>query len=166
MGPLVSSEQADRVLGFIETAVHDGGALVAGGHRPSEAPLQAGHFVQPTVIDRVPTTSRAYQEEIFGPVLSVTSFTDVEEAVRAANGTRFGLFAALWTRDLATAHTFARRLHAGMVSVNEPPNTFPQTPFGGVKESGLGFEQGRRAIEFYTRTKNVMVNVALPRKKG
>ncbi len=166
MGPLVSAEQAERVLGFIEMAVHDGGSLLTGGQRPSGAHVQVGNFVQPTVIDHVPSTSRAYRDEIFGPVLSVSAFTDVEEAVRAANDTRFGLFAALWTRDLATAHTVARRLQAGMVSVNEPPNTFPQTPFGGVKESGLGFEQGRRAIEFYTRTKNVLVNVGLPGKKA
>ena len=138
MGPLVSLEQAERVMRFIETAMGDGGALVTGGRRPTEGPLANGSFVEPTVIDQVPARSAAYQEEIFGPVLSVTSFTETDDAVRAANETRYGLFAALWTRDLATAHTVARRLQAGMVSVNEPPNTFPQTPFAGVKESGLG----------------------------
>ena len=166
MGPLVSAGQAERVLAFIETAVHDGGSLVVGGHRPSAQALRAGNFVEPTVIDQVPPTSQAYREEIFGPVLSVTSFQEVDEAIRAANDTRYGLFASLWTRDLTTAHTVTRRLQAGMVSVNEPPNTYPQTPFGGVKDSGLGFEQSRRSVEFYTRTKNVMVNVALPRKKA
>ena len=166
MGPLVSQEHAERVLGFVQAAVKDGGSLVTGGHRPSGEPLQKGSFVEPTVIDRVPPSSPAYREEIFGPVLSVTSFKDTDEAIRAANDTRYGLFAALWTRDLTTAHTVARGLEAGMVSVNEPPNTFPQTPFGGRKDSGLGFEQSRRSVEFYTRTKNVLVNVALPRKKA
>lgn len=166
MGPLVSGEQADQVLGFVGTAVHDGGKVIAGGARPSEERLRAGHFVQPTVIDAVPSSSRAYREEIFGPVLSVTSFTDLEEAIRTANDTRYGLFAAMWTRDLAIAHSVARRLQAGMVNVNEPPNSYPQTPFGGVKDSGLGFEQGRRAVEFFTRTKNILVNVGLPKKKG
>ena len=166
MGPLVNVEQAERVVGFIDSAVSDGGTVIAGGGRATDGVLAAGSFVRPTVIDRVPSTSRAYREEIFGPVLSVTSFQETEEAIRAANDTRYGLFAALWTRDLATAHTVARRLNAGMVSVNEPPNTFPQTPFGGVKDSGLGAEQGRRSVEFYTRTKNVMVNVGVPRKKA
>lgn len=166
MGPLVNLEQAERVMEYIGVALKDGGTLVTGGERPKESPLAAGSFVRPTVIDHVPASSRAYREEIFGPVLSVTSFQDTEEAIRAANDTRYGLFAALWTRDLATAHTIARRLRAGMVSVNEPPNTFPQTPFGGIQDSGLGSEQGRRSVELYTRVKNVMVNVGVPRKKG
>ena len=166
MGPLVSREQADLVLGFIEAARQDGGSVVVGGSRATEGALAHGHFVQPTVIDRVPASSKAYREEIFGPVLSVTSFSEVDEAVHAANDTHYGLFAALWTRDLATAHTVARRLEAGMVSINEAPNTFPQTPFGGVKDSGLGSEQGRRSVEFYTRTKNVLVNVGVPKKKA
>jgi aldehyde dehydrogenase (NAD+) len=117
------------------------------------------------VLDAVPPRSRAVQDEIFGPVLSVFSFRDAEEAIRIANDTRYGLFAALWTKDLATAHTVSRRLEAGMVSINEPPTTFPQTPFGGFKESGIGFEQGTKVLESYTRQKNVIVNLGSPRKK-
>lgn len=166
MGPLVSPDQAERVLSFIETAVTDGGSIVSGGHRPKEEKLRRGNFVEPTVIDAVPGASRAYREEIFGPVLSVTPFGEVEEAIRAANDTRYGLLAALWTKDLTTALPVARRLEAGMVSVNEPPNSYPQTPFGGLKDSGLGFEQGRRSVEVFTRLKNVMVNVAVPRKRS
>ncbi|EQD28070.1 Aldehyde Dehydrogenase, partial [mine drainage metagenome] len=107
------------------------------------------------MLDQVPGESRAVREEIFGPVLSVFSFKDAEDAIRIANDTRYGLFAAMWTKDLAIAHTVSRRLEAGMVSINEAPNTFPQTPFGGFKESGIGFEQGTRALESYTRRKNV-----------
>ncbi|MGD0719038.1 MAG: aldehyde dehydrogenase family protein [Thermoplasmata archaeon] len=165
MGPLVSAEQAARVLDYVRSAVSDGGALVTGGERPTEPRLAHGHFVRPTVLDAVPPRSRAVQDEIFGPVLSVFSFRDAEEAIRIANDTRYGLFAALWTKDLATAHTVSRRLEAGMVSINEPPTTFPQTPFGGFKESGIGFEQGTKVLESYTRRKNVIVNLGSPRKK-
>lgn len=165
MGPLVSSEQATRVLEYVQSAVSDGGTLVSGGGRPTEPELAHGNFVRPTVLDRVPPSSRAVREEIFGPVLTVVSFRDPEEAIRIANDTRYGLFASVWTKDLATAHTVSRRLEAGMVSINEAPTTFPQTPFGGFKESGIGFEQGTRVLDLYTRRKNVIVNLGSPRKK-
>ena len=83
-----------------------------------------------------------------------------------ANDTPYGLLSAVWTRDLVTAHTVARRLESGMVVVNESPTTYPQTPFGGFKSSGVGFEQGSRALETFTRRKNVLVNVGAARKKG
>ena len=166
MGPLVSAEQADRVLGFVETARSDGGTVVAGGGRPTDPALAPGHFVRPTVLAQVPSSSRAVREEIFGPVLSVFGFDEIDDAVRIANDTRYGLFAAIWTRELGTAHSLARRLEAGMVNVNESPNTFPQTPFGGVKDSGVGAEQGRESVLAYTRTKNVMIHLGAARKRG
>jgi aldehyde dehydrogenase (NAD+) len=166
MGPVVSREQAESILEYVRIATSDGGSVVAGGRRADDPKLADGNFVLPTVLDGVPASSRAVREEIFGPVLATTGFTDVEEAIRAANDTRFGLFAALWTRDLASAHTVARRLEAGMVAINESPITFPQTPFGGFKESGLGFEQGIRSLEPYTHRKNVVVNVGMPKKKS
>jgi aldehyde dehydrogenase (NAD+) len=166
MGPLVSREHAAHVLEYVETARSDGGHVLTGGARSPDPRLAAGNFVLPTVLTDVPVTSRAVREEIFGPVLSTFSFTDVEEAVRIANDTRYGLFAALWTRDLGTAHSVARRLEAGMVSVNEAPTSFPQTPFGGYKESGIGFEQGVRVVENYTRRKNVMINLGAPKKRA
>ncbi|EQD54625.1 Aldehyde Dehydrogenase, partial [mine drainage metagenome] len=122
--------------------------------------------LQPTVLADLAPTSRAAQEEIFGPVLATFPFQDADEAVRLANQTHYGLCAALWTRDLGTAHTIARRIEAGMVIVNEAPVTFPQTPFGGYKQSGLGSEQGRHALESYLRTKNVSVNLGASRKKA
>jgi aldehyde dehydrogenase (NAD+) len=166
MGPLVSKEHAERVLGYVEDARRDGGKVVTGGAKADDPRLAAGNFVRPTVLADVPPTSRAVREEIFGPVLSVFSFTDPEEAIRVANDTPFGLMAALWTRDLATAHSVARRLESGMVVVNEAPVTFPQSPFAGVKGSGLGFEQGARALEPFSRRKNVLMNLGTPKRKG
>ncbi len=166
MGPLVSREQAARVLEYVEVARRDGGTVVTGGSKPDAERLAAGNFVRPTVLADVPTTSRAVREEIFGPVLAVSSFSDVEEAVRGANDTPYGLLAALWTRDLATAHSVARRLESGMVVINEAPVTFPQTPFAGAKASGLGFEQGAHALEPFTRRKNVLVNLGPPKRKA
>jgi aldehyde dehydrogenase (NAD+) len=165
MGPLVSREQEAKVLEYVQAAKADGGTVLTGGEKASEPPLAAGNFVRPTVVADLPPTSRVVREEIFGPVLSTFSFREVDEAVRLANETPYGLFAAVWTRDLAHAHQLARRLEAGMVVVNEPPLTFPQTPFGGFKESGLGSEQGMRVVENYTRAKNILVNIGIPKKK-
>jgi len=166
MGPLVSKEQAERVLDYVRDARESGGKVVTGGEKADEPALSAGNFVRPTILADVPTSSRAVREEIFGPVLTVFSFADTEEAVRRANDTPFGLLAALWTRDLATAHSVARRLESGMVVVNDSPTTYPQTPFAGVKSSGVGFEQGIRALDTFTRRKNVLVNVGTSRKKA
>ena len=166
MGPLVSREQAERVLDYVRDAKENGGRVLAGGSKVDTPPLAAGNFVRPTVLADVPTSSRAVREEIFGPVLVVASFSDTEEAIRAANDTPYGLLSALWTRDLATAHTVARRLESGMVVVNDSPTAYPQTPFAGVKSSGVGFEQGVRALDTFSRRKNVLVNVGLARKKA
>ena len=166
MGPLVSREHAERVLEYVEEARSHGGKIVAGGRKVSEPPLADGNFVRPTVLAEVPPDTRAVREEIFGPVLSVATFSDADDAVRQANDTTYGLLGTVWTRDLATAHSVARRLETGMVVVNEAPTSYPQTPFAGFKGSGLGFEQGRHAIEPFTRQKNVLVNLSLPKKKG
>ncbi len=165
MGPLVSREQSTRVLEYVRSARDDGATVVTGGGPPDDPRLADGNFVRPTVVADLPPTARAAREEIFGPVLSTFDYDDVDEAVRLANDTPYGLFAALWTRDLALAHQLARRLEAGLVVVNEPPRTFPQTPFGGFKESGLGSEQGIGVVTSYTRVKNVLVNVVLPKRK-
>jgi aldehyde dehydrogenase (NAD+) len=166
MGPLVSAEHLAHVLGFVDEARDRGATVVAGGTRLRDPPLADGNFLRPTILADVPPAARALKEEIFGPVLSVLPFSDVDEAVGLANDTPYGLLGALWTRDLATAHSVARRLETGMVVVNEAPTTFPQTPFAGVKASGIGFEQGRLAPETYTRRKNVVLHLGAPRKKG
>ncbi|HTT16311.1 MAG TPA: aldehyde dehydrogenase family protein [Thermoplasmata archaeon] len=166
MGPLVSREQEARVLDYVRAAREDGGRLVTGGAKATGGTVADGNFVQPTVLDGLDPGSRAVREEIFGPVLATFSCADLEEGIRLANATAFGLCAGVWTRDLATAHYAARRLEAGIVVVNEPPLTFPQTPFGGHKESGLGSEQGIGVVAGYTRTKNVLLNVAVPKRKA
>jgi len=99
------------------------------------------------------------REEIFGPVLTVTTFEGEEDAIRKANDSEYGLWAGVWTRDLRRAHKVAGRLEAGIVAINEEPTTFPQTPFGGFKKSGNSSEQGMDAIATYVRVKNVSVNL-------
>ncbi len=166
MGPLVSREQKERVLGYVEGAQSEGARVVTGGAPYPEGPLARGNFLPPTVLDGVAPDSRVVREEIFGPVLSVLPFDGLDDALRLANATEFGLLGSVWTRDLAVAHQVARRLECGMVMINDPPASFPQSPFAGVKESGIGSEQGRASVEFYTRRKNVVVNIGLPRTKG
>jgi len=98
-------------------------------------------------------------DEIFGPVLSITKFRTVEDVVAMANESEYGLYGGIWTSNLKTAHDVASKLQVGVVAINEYLVTFPQTPFGGYKESGMGFEQGIRSLQYYTRTKNVSVNL-------
>ena len=166
MGPVVSAEQRARVLGFVDGARRAGATVLTGGVPYADGALARGNFVPPTVIDGVEPSMAVVREEVFGPVLTAQSFGSVEEALRLANDSAYGLLASVWTRELATAHTVAQRLDCGMVTINDPPSTYPQAPFAGTKQSGLGFEQGRRAIEFFTRRKNVLLHIGLPRARS
>ncbi|WP_049986051.1 aldehyde dehydrogenase family protein [Halobellus rufus] len=157
MGPAVSEDQRQEVLDYVETGIEEGATLETGGSVPEDR--EQGYFIEPTVFTDVDNEMTIAREEIFGPVLSVIEFSDYEEAVEIANDSPFGLSAGVWTSDLSTAHNMAKRLEYGMVSINEYPQTFPQTPFGGVKESGIGREQGTEAIGEYTQAKNVNVNL-------
>jgi aldehyde dehydrogenase (NAD+) len=159
MGPQVSRGQQQRVLEYIEAGKAEGAKLVAGGSPPMEKELAVGAFVRPTVFDDVSPEMRIAREEIFGPVLAVQTFRDWNEAVALANKSSFGLQASIYTKDLSTALLTAKSLQAGMVSINEGPVTFPMTPFGGVKDSGVGREQGIQAAYDYTRVKNVTVRL-------
>jgi aldehyde dehydrogenase (NAD+) len=159
MGPLVSRDQAERVLAAIEEGRAKGASPTAGGGKPDGEALRAGNYVSPTLFEDPPMETRVAREEVFGPVLAAWRFHDLEEAILKANETPYGLSAGLWTQDLSRAHAIARRLEAGMVSINEYPVTFPQTPFLGWKQSGLGAEQGLDALLFYTHVKNVLVNL-------
>ncbi len=159
MGPVVSREQERAVLGYVDTGTGEGAKLLTGGTKVTDGELAAGNFLAPAVFDGVTPDMRVAREEIFGPVLAAMSFRTVDDLIDAANSVEYGLAAGVWTKDLRTAHTVAARLAAGMVSVNEFPLTFPQTPFVGWKHSGLGFEQGFDAVRFYTRLKNVNVNL-------
>ena len=160
MGPVASKARQETVLGYIKDGVAEGAKLLCGGKRPSDPKLQHGSFVEPTIFEDVTGEMKVGCDEIFGPVLSITKFRTVDEVVSMANETDYGLYGGIWTSDLKTAHDVASKLQVGVVAINEYLVTFPQTPFGGYKESGIGFEQGIRSLQYYTRTKNVSVNLA------
>ena len=157
MGPAVSDDHRQEVLEYVQTGIEEGATLETGGSIPDDR--ERGYFIEPTVFTDVDNGMTIAREEIFGPVLCVIEFSDFEEAMTIANDSPFGLSAGVWTTDLATAHDAASRLDYGMVSVNEYPQTFPQTPFGGAKESGIGREQGTEAIAEYTQSKTVNINL-------
>ena len=159
MGPLVADSHRKRVAGYVELGLGEGATLAAGGSAPDGGALAAGYFYSPTILDGVEQGMKVNREEIFGPVLTVTTFDRMEEAVTKANDTEFGLWAGVWTNDVRKAHRMARLIDAGIITVNEEPITFPQTPFGGFKRSGNSSEQGMDAISTYVRTKNVSINL-------
>lgn len=158
MGPLTSTLHRDRVLSYVEVCREEGGEILTGGQAPDAPELAKGCFVEPTVVRPVPG-SRVQQEEVFGPFVSVATFSDDDEALALANDTVYGLGSGLWTRDVARAHRFAREIHAGMVWINCYKRVHPGSPFGGVGESGYGREMGFEAMREYTQPKSVWVNV-------
>lgn len=158
IGSMVSQGQRKSVLGLVQKGTDAGAKVVLGGKAPADPTLAAGAFVEPTILTGVEAKSPVWREEIFGPVLSVMPFSTVDDAVKLANDSDFGLLNGVWTQNLGAAHRAARDLQCGMVSINEYPVTFPQTPFTGWKKSGIGAEQGKDAMGFYTRVKNVNVN--------
>jgi aminomuconate-semialdehyde/2-hydroxymuconate-6-semialdehyde dehydrogenase len=155
IGALVSEAHMKKVLGYIELAKQEGGTIVAGGHRVD----RAGFFVEPTIITGLGCECRVLQEEIFGPVVTVTPFDSEEEAIAFANSTRYGLSASLWTRDLQRAHRVAAALDSGTVWINTWLLRDLRVPFGGMKESGVGREGGLHSLEFFTEAKNVCVKL-------
>jgi aldehyde dehydrogenase (NAD+) len=155
IGPVVSAAHAERILGMITQARGSAsGRLLTGGGR-AEAPLTDGHFIAPTVLDEVPPTAAIAQQEVFGPVLSVISFTDEDEAIALANGTPYGLAGYVHTRDLHRAHRVAAALDAGYVSLNGFAALPASAPFGGFGLSGYGKEGGREGLAEFLRSKNV-----------
>ncbi|MEO8217087.1 MAG: aldehyde dehydrogenase family protein [Acidobacteriota bacterium] len=158
LGAIVSREQMDSVLGYIETGRSEGAKVIAGGERV-DIGTGKGYFVQPTIFDDVESSMKIAREEIFGPVLATIRFDGVEDAVAKANDTVYGLAAAVWTRDISRAHRVARAIKAGTVWVNAYNLYDPALPFGGFKESGFGRDQGRDALDKYTQTKSVWVQL-------
>ncbi len=155
LGPIISARQHERVSGYIERG-RDHGELLAGGGRPEADALRDGYFLEPTLFDRVAPDAPIAREEVFGPVLVASTFTDLDEAVAIANGTDYGLIAAIWTRDVSVAHRVARDLRVGQVYVNTyGAGGGVELPFGGYKRSGHGREKGYEALIAYTQTKSV-----------
>jgi acyl-CoA reductase-like NAD-dependent aldehyde dehydrogenase len=145
---------------FVRIGLADGGELLAGDDLSLDDGLDADAFVAPTVIGGVANDSRIAQEEVFGPVVTLTRFSDEKEAIGFANDVRYGLAATVWTADGARGHRVAQRVRSGTVGINTPFVAFPGVPFGGVKESGYGREQSIEAIDLYTETKAVLQGTA------
>jgi len=159
MGPVVSERQMRRVLGFLEGGIKDGATAVTGGGRSTIPELARGYFIEPTLLDGVARGSVLEQEEIFGPVLTVTTFDSVDDAIAIANGTPYGLVTGIWTKDLGKALLVATAVKSGQVRVNAySVEGSIGLPFGGYKRSGFGREQGVEALANYTQVKNVMIN--------
>jgi len=152
MGPLVSKEQHERVLGYLEVGKKEGAKVKVGGERGAH---ERGYFVKPTVFTDVNNSMKIAREEIFGPVAAAIPFKDENDAVFQGNDTTYGLAAAVWTKDLSRAHKVARSLKAGTVWINCYSVIDPMSPFGGYKQSGFGRELGRHSIELYTQIKSV-----------
>lgn len=155
LGPLITRDARDEVADAVEQAVEDGARLRCGGHVPRED----GNYYAPTLLDQVDDDAAISCEELFGPVLTLYRFDSESEVIERANDTRYGLYGVVWTNDLSRAHRVAGELEAGSIAVNDYPATFVEAPFGGYKESGLGREKGRQAIEHYTQLKNVAVRI-------
>lgn len=158
IGPLVSQQQLDRVSGYLESGASQGAKILSGGKRLSGAGYDQGYFVPPTVFGNVRDEMKIMQEEIFGPVLSATSFSDIDQMLKRANGTSFGLGSGVWTRDLGKAHRMARALQAGSVWINCYQAMDPAVPFGGYKMSGYGRESGIQHVYDYMNIKSVWIN--------
>lgn len=159
-GSLVSHDHRDKVAGYVERAVGDGARILAGGARPESLPdrVKNGAYYLPTVIENAKQDCAIIQEEVFGPVCTVQKFETEAEAIELANGTPYGLAASVWTKDLARAHRASTALEAGIVWVNCWMLRDLRTPFGGVKQSGVGREGGWEAMRFFTEPKSVTIN--------
>jgi aldehyde dehydrogenase (NAD+) len=159
MGAIVSQDQMNTVLGYIEAGKKEGAKLIAGGNRVS-VDGSKGFFIEPTIFGDVKNDMKIAQEEIFGPVLAMLSFDNVDQVVDLANRNQYGLAAAVWTRDVKKAHMVSRQLRAGTVWINTYGLMDAALPFGGYKSSGFGRELGAHAIEHYTELKTVWLNMA------
>ena len=161
VGALVTEAHRRKVEGYVALAEEEGGEILTGGKRPADLPerVRDGWFLEPTVIAGLDCNRRVMQEEIFGPVVTVTPFDSPDEAIAYANGTRYGLSASVWTRDLQKAHRVAAAIDSGTVWVNTWLLRDLRVPFGGMKESGVGREGGFDSLDFFTEVKNVCVKL-------
>jgi betaine-aldehyde dehydrogenase len=160
VGTLVSERQRQRVRDYIDIGVEEGARIVVGGTPPDDPALAAGAYLMPTVFDDATNDMRIAREEIFGPVVSVIPFDTEEEAVRLANTTPYGLSGSVWSRDIGKALRTAKALQTGVISVNSNSSVHIEAPFGGYKMSGIGRELGMAALDLYTETKNVFIDIS------
>jgi acyl-CoA reductase-like NAD-dependent aldehyde dehydrogenase len=157
MGPLNSAQQLKKTLGFVETAQQQGARLMTGGRRPKGSGFDRGFWVEPTVYADVKPGMRLWQEEVFGPILSIGRWSSFEDAVEKANSTEYGLTAAIWTKDIGNALNMARRVRSGHLWINGCSSHFLGVPFGGMKNSGVGREEGIEEMFSYTEAKTINV---------
>ncbi len=158
LGAVVSQPHMEKILSYIELAKEEGGTILTGGIKEQlEGDYENGYFIRPTVIEGLAFDCRTNQEEIFGPVVTLTPFDTEEEVLAMANSTQYGLSATIWTENLTRAHRMADEIHAGIVWVNCWLVRDLRTPFGGVKASGVGREGGLEALRFFTEPKNVLI---------
>lgn len=160
IGAVVSKPHQEKILSYVELAKQEGGTVLCGGHAINlEGELSEGYYIAPTIIEGLSHTCRTNQEEIFGPVVTITPFDTEEQALEMANSTRYGLASILWTENLTRAHRFANNIHAGIVWINCWLLRDLRTPFGGVKDSGVGREGGFEALDFFTEPKNICIKL-------
>jgi aldehyde dehydrogenase (NAD+)/betaine-aldehyde dehydrogenase len=160
MGPVIDQNQLSTVERYIAAGKSEGAKLLTGGSRPN-GDLAKGFFIEPTIFDAVNNSMTIAQEEIFGPVLSIITFKDADEALRIANDSVYGLAAAVWTKDLNTALKMAKGIQAGTVWVNSYHQAgMPNMPYGGYKQSGIGRELGREGLSEYLETKAIQIKLS------
>jgi betaine-aldehyde dehydrogenase len=160
VGPMVHPRQRERVLAYLDKGREEGATVVVGGRAPDDADLADGAYVLPTVFDGVAPEMTIAREEIFGPVVSVIPFETEDEAVRLANATPYGLSGSIWTRDLGRAIRVAKGVQSGVISINSNASVHTEAPFGGYRMSGIGRELGMAALDLYTETKNVFIDLS------
>ena len=158
MGPLINVSQRSKVEDVIRSTLEKGeGTLITGGKRPEDPVITNGAFLLPTLISDIPDDARPFREEVFGPLLPVATVEDIDTAVKQANNTPFGLGASIWTHDMNVARRFSSDVKTGVIWINKHLTIPPDVPFGGIKDSGIGRENGRNSIYEYTETKSIII---------